>query len=139
MTSGSKDTWIDFVRDAETDLFIITTTGELQGNSAINSVISRIKQGSGDKILQFSLEFYSLKFLFCTMYSLIHALFISVPQRLINTQCGADYDSTGSSSNSFIDYIEPGTIISYRLHPNYFFSTDSNHVSKVKVNVLLNS
>ncbi|KAL6254281.1 hypothetical protein P5V15_014896 [Pogonomyrmex californicus] len=55
-----------------------------------------------------------------------------VPQRLINTQCGADYSPVGST-NSFIDYIEPATIVSYRLHPNYFFSTNSDHVSKIKI------
>ncbi|XP_071627923.1 uncharacterized protein [Temnothorax longispinosus] len=55
-----------------------------------------------------------------------------VPQRLINTQCGADYSSVGST-NSFIDYIEPATVVSYRLHPNYFFSTESSHVSQIKI------
>ncbi|XP_070159046.1 uncharacterized protein [Polyergus mexicanus] len=55
-----------------------------------------------------------------------------VPQRLINTQCGADYSVVGSS-NSFIDYIEPATIVSYKLHPNYFFSTDSDHISTIKI------
>nr|XP_012215807.1 PREDICTED: uncharacterized protein LOC105668157 [Linepithema humile] len=55
-----------------------------------------------------------------------------VPQRLINTQCGADYSVTGSS-NSFIDYIEPATTVFYKLHPNYFFSSDSSHTSVIKI------
>lgn len=55
-----------------------------------------------------------------------------VPQRLINTQCGADYSVVGSS-NSFIDYIEPATMVSYKLHPNYFFSSDSDHISTIKI------
>ncbi|XP_011864273.1 PREDICTED: uncharacterized protein LOC105560092 [Vollenhovia emeryi] len=55
-----------------------------------------------------------------------------VPQRLINTQCGADYTSTGPS-NAFTDYIEPATIVTYRMHPNYFFSSDSSHFSKIKI------
>ncbi|GAB1864343.1 N-acetylmuramoyl-L-alanine amidase [Camponotus japonicus] len=55
-----------------------------------------------------------------------------VPQRLINTQCGADYSVVGAS-NSFIDYIEPDTMIIYRLHPNYFFSSDSDHISTIKI------
>ncbi|XP_018398035.1 PREDICTED: uncharacterized protein LOC108776035 [Cyphomyrmex costatus] len=55
-----------------------------------------------------------------------------VPQRLINTQCGANYSVIGESL-SFTNCIEPDTIVSYRLHPNYFFSTDSNHKSKIKI------
>lgn len=55
-----------------------------------------------------------------------------VPQRLINTRCGANYSSTGST-NSFTDYIEPATVVSYRMHPNYFFSIDSGHTSKIKI------
>ncbi|KAL0102783.1 hypothetical protein PUN28_018225 [Cardiocondyla obscurior] len=55
-----------------------------------------------------------------------------VPQRLINTQCGANYEAT-QSTNSFNGYIEPGTIAHYRMHPNYFFSHDSDHVSKIKI------
>ncbi|XP_050446645.1 uncharacterized protein LOC126849116 [Cataglyphis hispanica] len=55
-----------------------------------------------------------------------------VPQRLINTQCGSDYSIVGSS-NSFIDYIEPATMVSYKLHPNYFFSSDSDHISTIKI------
>lgn len=59
--------------------------------------------------------------------------FITVPQRLLNTQCGADYSVVGST-NSFSDYIEPATIVSYKLHPNYFFSSDSDHISTIMVN-----
>ncbi|KYN34770.1 hypothetical protein ALC56_10738 [Trachymyrmex septentrionalis] len=55
-----------------------------------------------------------------------------VPQRLINTQCGDNYTIIGNS-NSFIDYIEPNTTVSYRMHPNYFFSTQSDHVSKITI------
>ncbi|XP_072752616.1 uncharacterized protein [Anoplolepis gracilipes] len=55
-----------------------------------------------------------------------------VPQRLINTQCGSDYSAIGSS-NSFMDYIEPAMMVSYRLYPNYFFSSDSNHISTIKI------
>ncbi|XP_012535365.2 uncharacterized protein LOC105836104 [Monomorium pharaonis] len=55
-----------------------------------------------------------------------------VPQRLINTRCGADYSPAGST-NSFIDYIEPNTVVSYRMHPNYFFSTDNDYVAKIKI------
>ncbi|KYN10547.1 hypothetical protein ALC57_17152 [Trachymyrmex cornetzi] len=55
-----------------------------------------------------------------------------VPQRLINTQCGDNYSSVGKS-NSFTDYIEPNMTVSYRMHPNYFFSTNSDHVSKITI------
>ncbi|XP_025994720.2 uncharacterized protein LOC105203338 [Solenopsis invicta] len=65
-----------------------------------------------------------------TMMDLISRI-KQVPQRLINTQCGANYSPAGSS-NSFIDYIEPGTVVSYRMHPNYFFS-DSDHISVIKI------
>ncbi|XP_011055834.1 PREDICTED: uncharacterized protein LOC105146903 [Acromyrmex echinatior] len=55
-----------------------------------------------------------------------------VPQRLINTQCGENYVSVGKS-NSFINYIEPNSVVFYRMHPNYFFSTESDHVSKITI------
>ncbi|XP_032678684.1 uncharacterized protein LOC116847626 [Odontomachus brunneus] len=55
-----------------------------------------------------------------------------VPQRLINTKCGADYSYVGST-NSFNDYIEPNTVISYKMHPNYFYSSDSSHSSMIKI------
>ncbi|XP_029166918.1 LOW QUALITY PROTEIN: uncharacterized protein LOC114937565 [Nylanderia fulva] len=58
-----------------------------------------------------------------------------VPQRLINSQCGADYTVAGSSSISFNDYIEPDTTVFYKMHPNYFFSTDSDHFSTIKIEV----
>jgi len=59
-------------------------------------------------------------------------LSLAVPQRLINTQCGAYYSAAGSSI-SFIDYIEPATTAFYKLHPNYFFSSDSDDTATIKV------
>lgn len=53
-----------------------------------------------------------------------------VPKRLINTQCGSDYISVGTS-NSYNDYIVPQGINFYKLHPNYFFSSDSS--AKIKI------
>ncbi|XP_025158841.1 uncharacterized protein LOC105184757 isoform X2 [Harpegnathos saltator] len=55
-----------------------------------------------------------------------------VPQRLINTECGANYSPAGAT-NSFDGYIEPNTVIYYRLHPNYFYSSDSSHYSTIKI------
>ncbi|XP_015183759.1 PREDICTED: uncharacterized protein LOC107070249 [Polistes dominula] len=53
-----------------------------------------------------------------------------IPKRLINTQCGANYVSTGTS-NSFVDYVHPNGINFYRLHPNYFFSHDTTATVKI--------
>ncbi|KAI4497475.1 hypothetical protein M0802_007486 [Mischocyttarus mexicanus] len=53
-----------------------------------------------------------------------------IPKRLINTQCGANYVSIGTS-NSFVDYVQPHGINFYRLHPNYFFSYDNTVTVKV--------
>ncbi|EZA47608.1 hypothetical protein DMN91_012408 [Ooceraea biroi] len=56
-----------------------------------------------------------------------------VPQRLINTQCGADYSVVGDRPNSFFDYVQPSTTVLYRLHPNYFFSRDSGYTATIKI------
>ncbi|XP_015587433.1 uncharacterized protein LOC107264077 [Cephus cinctus] len=53
-------------------------------------------------------------------------------KRLINSQCGANFVSSGSS-NSFIDYVEPSGVNFYRLHPNYFFTAESSNLPTVKV------
>lgn len=53
-----------------------------------------------------------------------------IPKRLINTQCGANYVSIGTS-NSFVDYVQPQGINFYRLHPNYFFSHDTTATVKI--------
>ncbi|XP_014480886.1 PREDICTED: uncharacterized protein LOC106747658 [Dinoponera quadriceps] len=55
-----------------------------------------------------------------------------VPQRLINTACGANY-TPAASTNPFDGYIAPNMAISYRMHPNYFFSRDSSHRSTIKI------
>nr|XP_034193342.1 uncharacterized protein LOC117610265 [Osmia lignaria] len=54
-----------------------------------------------------------------------------VPKRLINTQCGSDYVSTGPS-NPYTDYVTPNGINFYRLHPNYFFSTEHSATIKIQ-------
>lgn len=59
----------------------------------------------------------------------------TVPQRLINTQCGSDYSAVGST-NSFIDYVQPSTTVTYKMHPNYFFSRDSDYTARIKVILL---
>lgn len=56
-----------------------------------------------------------------------------MPKRLINTKCGAYYNSEGSSRD-FTDYIEPGGINFYRMHPNYFVS-DARVKVKIKKNI----
>lgn len=124
LTYGSKDRWADLVKDSMNDLFSTTAIDDVGGSKTIAELTSRIKQGKWiNKMYIISFKIYII--LKCT------SLF-TVPQRLINTQCGADYSAVGSS-NSFSDYIEPGTIVSYRLHPNYFFSRTSGHESKIKV------
>ncbi|KAG7207188.1 hypothetical protein KM043_008875 [Ampulex compressa] len=55
-----------------------------------------------------------------------------VPQRLINTQCGADFVSVGLS-NSYESFVEPGGINFHRMSPNYFFTGDSSNAPTIKV------
>ncbi|XP_014299217.1 uncharacterized protein LOC103579747 [Microplitis demolitor] len=55
-----------------------------------------------------------------------------VPRRLINTQCGASYTSSGSSE-SYTNYLEPSGINFYRLHPNYFYKTDQENLPTIKI------
>ncbi|XP_078046275.1 uncharacterized protein LOC144474824 [Augochlora pura] len=47
-----------------------------------------------------------------------------VPKRLINTQCGSNYVSTGIS-NVYVDYVPSNSVNFYRLHPNYFFKSSA--------------
>lgn len=100
----------------------------MQGTSTID-LISRIKQGIHNELI------YSLIFLLNSEKYNFHIHYvITVPQRLINTQCGADYSVVGSS-NSFSDYIEPDMMVFYKMHPNYFFSSDSDHISTIRVSL----
>lgn len=55
-----------------------------------------------------------------------------VPQRLINSQCGDNYEASGST-NSFDDYIEPRGVKFYRIHGNYFFNHDAYKEPKIRV------
>lgn len=124
---GRKDSWSHFVRNSMTDLFSITTNEVHTTSSAINSVISRIKQGRCQMV-----HLYSYNRFFYQFNKIYHIF--TVPQRLINTQCGSNYVSRGDS-HSFDAYIEPATIVSYRMHPNYFFSTDTSRSSTIKVRI----
>ncbi|XP_076168965.1 uncharacterized protein LOC143147534 [Ptiloglossa arizonensis] len=54
-----------------------------------------------------------------------------VPKRLINTQCGSNYVSTGSS-NAYEDYVAPNGVNLYKLHPNYFFKTEGSASIKIQ-------
>ncbi|XP_076648480.1 uncharacterized protein LOC143356563 [Halictus rubicundus] len=54
-----------------------------------------------------------------------------VPKRLINTQCGSNYVSTGQS-NAYVDYVPPNGVNLYRLHPNYFFKPDGSATVKIQ-------
>lgn len=125
-TYGPKETWSDFVNDATTDLFSISIS-DTQGTSSIPGLISRIKRGRYKNTVIFPYNFIVL----LLSYNIIYHI-ITVPQRLINTQCGANYSPVGSSI-SLEGYIEPATVVSYRMHPNYFHSSDSSHSSKIKV------
>lgn len=59
----------------------------------------------------------------------------AVPKRLINSQCGSKYESQGSVE-SFTDFVEPNAVNFYRIHPNYFFNSDST--SRINVSHLSN-
>ncbi|CAD6222326.1 GSCOCG00000914001-RA-CDS [Cotesia congregata] len=55
-----------------------------------------------------------------------------VPRRLINTQCGASYTSSGNSE-SYTNYLEPSGITFYRLHPNYFYKIEEENLPTIKI------
>ncbi|XP_031849271.2 uncharacterized protein LOC116434746 isoform X1 [Nomia melanderi] len=54
-----------------------------------------------------------------------------VPKRLINTQCGENYKSNGSS-NPYVDQVAPNEIKLYSLHPNYFFKHEGYATVKIQ-------
>ncbi|KAK0090898.1 hypothetical protein PV325_000064 [Microctonus aethiopoides] len=55
-----------------------------------------------------------------------------VPRRLINSQCGANYEQTGTSAQ-YTNYLEPSGINFYRLHPNYFYTNDDDDALEIKI------
>ncbi|XP_011501690.1 PREDICTED: uncharacterized protein LOC105365272 [Ceratosolen solmsi marchali] len=68
-------------------------------------------------------------------YSSIDALpsrIKQVPRRLINSQCGANYEQIGTS-RPMINVIGSRGIAYYRIHPNYFSSDDTENLPKVKI------
>ncbi|XP_076291895.1 uncharacterized protein LOC143214566 [Lasioglossum baleicum] len=105
MAYGSKDMWSELVQNPVTDLFTIGTGDTEEDLLPITNLISRIKQGER-----------------------ISAI---VPKRLINTQCGSNFISTGQS-NAYVDYVPPNTVNLYRLHPNYFFKPGSSATVKIQ-------
>ncbi|XP_043261314.1 uncharacterized protein LOC122402521 isoform X2 [Colletes gigas] len=54
-----------------------------------------------------------------------------VPKRLINSECGSNYSSSGLS-NSYDDYVAPNGFNLYRLHPNYFFRHEGHATIKIQ-------
>lgn len=53
---------------------------------------------------------------------------LSVPRRVINHRCGADWQSGDSGSNAVNQHVEPTGISYYRIHPNYFFGDGNRRV-----------
>ncbi|OXU23557.1 hypothetical protein TSAR_013207 [Trichomalopsis sarcophagae] len=57
-----------------------------------------------------------------------------IPRRLVNTQCGADYESTDPrSSKALMETVVPGGSNFYRIHPNYFSSDDTENPPRVRI------
>uniref|UniRef100_U5ESY0 Putative secreted protein n=1 Tax=Corethrella appendiculata TaxID=1370023 RepID=U5ESY0_9DIPT len=55
------------------------------------------------------------------------------PRRIINHRCGGNWHQTEWGTSTLVQYIEPGGIVFYRLHPNYFFgNTDGNRVLRIQ-------
>lgn len=48
---------------------------------------------------------------------------ISVPRRIINPRCNSNWEQSDWGTNTMEEYVAPGTINYYRLHPNYFFQS----------------
>lgn len=55
-----------------------------------------------------------------------------VPRRLINSQCGSTWSATGNTA-TYTNYLEPAGIHFYRMHPNYFFTTEEDNLPAVKI------
>lgn len=54
-----------------------------------------------------------------------------VPKRLINTQCGSNFVSSGPS-NAYVDYVPSNAVNFYKLHPNYFFKPEGSATVKIQ-------
>lgn len=48
---------------------------------------------------------------------------ITVPRRIINPRCDSNWQQIDWGSNTMEEFVAPGTINYYRLHPNYFFQS----------------
>ncbi|CAB3240553.1 unnamed protein product [Arctia plantaginis] len=56
----------------------------------------------------------------------------SAGRRIINPQCGSNFDGGSSGSRHFNDNVEPGYINFYSIHPNYFYLTSENR--RIRIN-----
>ncbi|CAG2063977.1 unnamed protein product [Timema podura] len=56
---------------------------------------------------------------------------VPVQRRIINSNCGSDWQHRSYTSAQFSEAIDPSTVNIYRLHANYFFSSTSGKI-KVK-------
>lgn len=49
-----------------------------------------------------------------------------IPRRIINHRCGSNWYTTEYGQSQMNQYVSPGSVNYYRLHPNYFYGSSEN-------------
>lgn len=112
LTSGARERFTNLVKDPAKDIFSLAVSSVDSTASQVNSVIKRIKEGN-------FIHFTSIEFVYSSINQFL------VPRRLINQRCGGDWQATTTGNTMVYEYVAPQTINYYRLHPNYYFKSNS--------------
>lgn len=54
-----------------------------------------------------------------------------IPRRIINHRCGQEWQTNEWGSNQMNQHVEPGAVVFFRVHPNYFFHGSENRRIRV--------
>lgn len=121
---GSPGRFARFVVDQQRDLFpLMAFSSSGDSSQQINSytlpVIKRIQSGM----------YRSNPTKLFTRRAILHSIFFlhvqndgnPVPRRIGNPRCNSDWQQNDWGQNALDQFVEPGSVNFYRLHPNYFF------------------
>lgn len=104
------------------DVFVISSSPSSSNLYPIDSLISRLRECKLETKIKFS-KYLNSSYLFSKKKK-NYIFFFTVPRRLVNSKCGSRYNSQGQSER-FVDSVEPRGTKFYRIHPNYFYTSDT--------------
>lgn len=122
LAGGTPNRFARFVQDETRDIFRVFPETSVVGQNIAQTVAPVVQRVQTGKI--FIIFFYSFKHI---------ALNISVPRRIINPRCGANFQAQGRGNNQMNAHVDPDGIIFYRLHPNYFFLKSNEGQRRLRI------